>query len=190
MQNNEKEYFEYLTSRSKLSEWFRINISYPYMSRYFQGKVIDVGCGIGDYLRFYENSVGVDINRFNIDYCNAIGCHAYLIKDGILPFEEDSFEGVILDNVLEHLSEPNQVINEISRVLKLKGILIIGVPGIKGYAKDSDHKKFYDEKDIRNLFEKTGYTLIKNFSTPFFFKSEFLSRFLSQYALYSVYQKN
>lgn len=189
MENSDKAYFKYLLTRSKLSEWFRLKICYPYVSRYFKGNVLDVGCGIGDYLRYNRNAVGTDINRFNVDYCNNAGYRAYLIQDRQFPFENDFFEGVILDNVLEHLATPDEVINEISRVLKPGGILVVGVPGIKGYTMDSDHKIFYDEEKKRRLLEKNGYHFIKNLYTPLFFKSDFLSRKLSQYAVYGIYQK-
>jgi ubiquinone/menaquinone biosynthesis C-methylase UbiE len=188
--DEEKKYFEYLTTRSKLSEWFRLNISYPYVSQYFKGKVLDVGCGIGDYLRYNKNAIGAEINQYNVDYCKSIGCSAFLIKDGILPFNDNSFDGVILDNVLEHLTDPQSVLNEISRVLNTGGILVIGVPGIKGYTMDDDHKVFYNEENMKTLMERMGYSFIKNLYTPTFIKSTFLSKMLSQYALNGVYKKN
>jgi ubiquinone/menaquinone biosynthesis C-methylase UbiE len=189
MSEFEKEYFEYLKTRSKLSEWFRMNISYPYVSKYFKGKVLDVGCGIGDFLRFYKESIGAEVNQYNVDYCNHIGCKAYIIENGILPFDNDTFEGVILDNVLEHLESPDFVLNEINRVLVKNGVVVIGVPGIKGYTMDDDHKIFYDEKLMEQLLDKFGFSKIKNLYTPFFIKSEFLSKRFSQYALNGVYRK-
>jgi SAM-dependent methyltransferase len=188
--DEEKKYFEYLTTRSKLSEWFRLNISYPYVSQCFRGKVLDVGCGIGDYLRYNKNAIGAEINQYNVNYCNKLGCEAHLIVDGILPFEDNSFDGVILDNVLEHLTDPKFVLDEISRVLKSEGILVIGVPGVKGYTMDDDHKIFYDEETMKSLMNKMGYQLIKNLYTPTFIKSTFLSKSLSQYALNGVYKKD
>ena len=189
MENNEKNYYEYLKTRSKLAEWFRLNVSYPYVSQYFKGNVLDVGCGIGDYLRYNKNAVGAEINQYNVDYCNSLNCEAHKIVDGKLPFQDSTFQGAILDNVLEHLFDPKPVIDEISRILVKDGILVIGVPGIKGYTMDDDHKIFYDEEKMKVLLESFGFKFINNLYTPTFFKSTFLSKLLSQYALNGVYQK-
>ena len=191
MQDNEaKQYFAYLTTRSRVAEWFRLHISYPCVSRYLKGRVLDLGCGIGDYLRYNKEAVGADINKYNVQYCNTIGCEAYVIANGILPFSAHCFDGVLFDNVLEHVTGPDGVISEISRVMKPGGILVVGVPGRKGFQMDPDHKIFYDEQTLKSLLENHGYQLVKNLYFPFFFKSEFLSRTLSQYAVNSVYQKH
>jgi SAM-dependent methyltransferase len=190
MQDHEaKQYFAYLTTRSRVAEWFRLHISYPSVNRYLKGRVLDLGCGIGDYLRYNKAAVGADINKYNVQYCNHMGCEAYVIDNDTLPFEAHCFDGVMLDNVLEHLTGPDVVIKEISRVLKPGGILVVVVPGRKGFQMDPDHKIFYDEKKLQSLFEKHGYQLKKILYLPLFFKSDFLSRTLSQYAVNSVYKK-
>jgi SAM-dependent methyltransferase len=54
-----------------------------------------------------------------VDYICSVNC---------LPFEDGRFGGVICEHVLEHLEEPAKAIEEISRVLKPKGLLILIVP--------------------------------------------------------------
>jgi len=44
-----------------------------------------------------------------------------------LPFRRDSFDAVILLNVLDHCLNPKQVIEEIHRIIKPGGILILSV---------------------------------------------------------------
>lgn len=187
---SDKAYFDYLTKRSILSKLYRNFILYPVLSREFDGKVLDVGCGIGDFLKFRANTIGVDINPYNVDYCAKNKLEAYLIQNGKYPFEGAFFDGVILDNVLEHLSIPDPTINEISRVLKSKGILIIGVPGTKGYTMDSDHKKFYDEESLRELLQRNGFKLKKYIHGPLMMRSKWLSKTISQYCLYGVFIKD
>jgi SAM-dependent methyltransferase len=186
MVNND--YFEYLKTRSKLALFYRFNFVYPFISKMLQGKVLDIGCGIGDFLMFKKGVVGIDINSLNIDYCKQQGWEAYLIENNKFPFDDNSFEGAVLDNVLEHLTEPHFTLLEAKRVLKNKSRIIIAVPGIKGYEMDNDHKQFYDEVAMSKLLKDFGFINIKYFYRPTFIKSTYFSKKLSQYCIYGVFE--
>ena len=71
------------------------------LNLHLKGKVLDVGCGLGSYLKSRKNVIGIDVNPVYIDYCNSIGQKAYLFKNNF-PFEDEEFDSVIMDNVLEH----------------------------------------------------------------------------------------
>ena len=92
-----------------------------------------------------------------------------------------------MDNVIEHLSDPVIILKEIKRVLKKEGNLIIGIPGIKGYALDDDHKKFYTQKTLKDLIESFGFTQISFFHAPI--NIIFFSKYLSQFSTYSIFKK-
>lgn len=49
-----------------------------------------------------------------------------------LPFDSESFDSVLIDNVLEHIEDPNSLLAEIKRVIRPNGGLLIGVPGVLG----------------------------------------------------------
>jgi len=150
------------------------------------GNVLDFGCGIGDFLRFRKNTIGVDINQHNIEYCKALGLHAELIWDGLIPFQNNYFANVIMDNVLEHIpaADVDATMYEVARVLQPKGIVVVGVPGIKGYHSDSDHKVFYAEDDLIALFDRYDFVVREIVHMPCLF----LGKYLSQYCLYAVFQ--
>ena len=76
----------------------------------------------------------------------------------VLPFEDISFEAVLLDNVLEYMQSP-PLISEIQRVLRPNGTLLIGVPGSKGMAHDPDHKVAYDEISLVTLANASGFSI-------------------------------
>jgi len=186
---NEQEYFNYLKSRSKLANFYRKNLLYPALSRQFSGTVLDVGCGIGDFLTFRPNTVGVDINPYNVEYCLKLGLEAKNIDNGRYPYSPHFFDGVILDNVLEHLSDPAPTLREINRVLKYGGVFIVGVPGRKGYTMDDDHKHFYEEPQLKQLLSNFGFNNKRFIYGPMFVKSTVLSKSLSQYCIYGVFEK-
>lgn len=187
-QDLNKQYFEYLKTRSALGDLYRKFFLYPRISKHLHGRTLDIGCGIGDMLRHHPNCIGADINPYNVDYCLSMGSQAFLFKDDTLPVEDASFDSALLDNVLEHIEQPKNILAEIRRVLKPNGRLIVGVPGIKGFESDSDHKLPYDEEALVRIAEDANYKINGFFYTPLF-KSPLLSRILRQYCIYSVWGK-
>ena len=182
-----KEYSEYLQRRSWLGYLYRRFFLYPKFKSHLIGNTLDVGCGIGDFLSYKPDAIGVDINRYNVNYCINRGLNAELMQPNKLPFENSSFDNVILDNVLEHIENPIPTLSEIYRVTNEEGYFLVGVPGRKGYLADDDHKVFYDESSLCDIVEGAGFTIKKTFYTPF--SSTWLDRNARQYCLYGLFSK-
>jgi ubiquinone/menaquinone biosynthesis C-methylase UbiE len=86
-------------------------------------KILDAGCGTGKlalfWLRDGYNVMGVDMSDGALAITNKKGINT--IKADILnglPFEDNSFDLVYSDGLLEHFIDPNQAINELFRVSK------------------------------------------------------------------------
>jgi SAM-dependent methyltransferase len=150
--------------------------------------VLDVGCGIGDFLSYRNHTIGVDINPFTVNFCKDRGYEAHLINGGDFPFQEESFDGAIMDNVLEHISDPKSILVSVHRVLRHGGIFIVGVPGIKGYNSDYDHKIFYDEDTLIKILEDSGFIRLNCIHMPF--KSGLLNKHMRQYCIYGIFIKS
>ena len=180
-------YFDYLRQRKGLGLLYRRLWLYPRLCRHLRGRVLDVGCGIGDMVRFRPGTVGTDVNPKAVAYCREAGLDVVLMQPGRLPFENRAFDGVVLDNVLEHLDDPVPLLAEIRRVLSEDGTLIVGVPGSRGFASDSDHKRHYPEAALIDCLSSAGFTLDTLFHQPF--RSRFLDRTLRYHAIYGVFHK-
>lgn len=172
--------------RSFLGDLYRRYVLYPRLNLHLKGRVLDVGCGIGDMLSYRRNTVGLDVNPLNVDFCKKRKLNAYLMKPNMIPFDDKSFDSVLLDNVLEHIESPSLLFKEIRRVLKPDGLLLIGVPGEKGFRSDDDHKIFYEEKILQVLAKKNQFNTDQFFYTPLV-KSKFLSQHVRQYCIYSLW---
>lgn len=180
-------YFDYLKSRSRLAWWYRKHYLYPRLGRYLTGNVLDVGCGIGDLLRCRPGTTGVDINPQTVAFCHGQGLDARLMMPDQLPFAAATFDGVVLDNVLEHLADPFPLLSEIARVLVPGGRLLVGVPGKRGYAADPDHKIYYDEAGLVDCMTSRGFTLHRLLHAPW--RSAYLDARMRQYCIYGVFDR-
>jgi SAM-dependent methyltransferase len=183
---NEQKYTTYLAKRSIFALIYRNFILYPILCKYLCGETLDVGCGIGDMLKFRPGTVGVDVNTFNVDFCKSRGLAAEVMKVDELSYADKSFNSVLLDNVLEHIKSPRKLMMELNRVLVMGGVLLVGVPGNLGFMSDPDHKFFYDEKALESLAKDHGFVIKKIFYMPFLLRSKWLNDRLRQYCIYSV----
>ena len=184
--NNFNNYFTYLGTRSKLGKLYRKYWLYPSLVRHLKGSTLDVGCGIGDMLAFRALTTGVDINPYAVDYCKNQGLDAQLMQTDLLPFPNKHFDSVLLDNVLEHIEAPNDLLKEIARVLRDNGTLLIGVPGKRGWLSDPDHKRNYNENTLKSCLSDAGFKCQHIFYAPLW-KSSFISKHVSSYCIYALF---
>lgn len=183
-----QEYKDYLNSRSKLALLYRKFYLYPRIERNLIYPCIDIGCGIGDFLKFSKKAIyGVDINSGLVSQCAKEGLEVELITNDKIPSNDSAYNSAILDNVLEHIAEPDCTLKETYRVLNENARLIIGVPGIKGYSSDIDHKIYYDDDSIIPLLKKYHFSFEKKIVMPL--PLNFLTHVLKIYCTYYVFQK-
>jgi SAM-dependent methyltransferase len=94
------------------------------------GKLLEVGCGRGDFLRVARmhgfSVTGCDIFGGGQPVADSIAFYDGTLKDAKFP--DNCFDIVVVRNILEHLFDPNVEIKEIKRILKPHGYLYIKVP--------------------------------------------------------------
>ena len=99
-------------------------------------RILDVGCGDGSASGGWlagrcAGYVGVDVSPAAVEAARARGLDARVIEDaGTLPFEDASFDGVLCTEVLEHLFDPLGALEEIRRVLRPGGRVVMTVPNV------------------------------------------------------------
>jgi len=187
MSGSYEEYFSYLQQRSSLGYLYRSYRLYPRINSYLCGNVLDIGCGIGDFLKYRAETVGVDVNPETVKYCQQQKLDARIMEIDQLPFESSTFDGVLMDNVLEHIGEPELILKEVRRVLVEGGKFVVGVPGSKGYASDPDHKVFYSKEKLIMTLSKAGFVEENIIGMPL--DLDWLDDKISQYCLYGVFRR-
>lgn len=97
-------------------------------------KICDVGCGSSHILADLPQAVGVDLRHDKLAYMRRT--NKLLVQgDGMgLPFDRETFDCVISSEVIEHIPEENgKHIDELLRVLRPGGILVLGTPDYGGW---------------------------------------------------------
>lgn len=106
----------------------------------FRGeRLLDVGCGNGaQTLRFLDrfgSVVGLDIVEEHLLVLNRAladatpsNCHRVLYDGSRMPFRDGDFDAVVSIETLEHVANEKQQLDEIHRVLRPGGTLVMSVP--------------------------------------------------------------
>ena len=103
-------------------------------------KILDFGCGPGTFSvklsSMTKNEVyGIDISKKFIEECEILkntlkidNFYPQHVQSKILPYKDNSFDLILLFDVIHHLEDINENFVEIKRVLKKRGKLVIYEP--------------------------------------------------------------
>ncbi len=153
----------------------------PHIKKSF--KILDVGCANGGFLNYLHKQglhhlYGIDPTVKFVK--NAKLKMGYNIKNGsadLIPFKDNTFDAIVIDNVIEHLVNPGKALREIKRVLTPGGMLYIGAPNAANYRKASfeflwflfkEHIQHFDIRHIELLAAHEGFNLLnyREFNLP------------------------
>jgi SAM-dependent methyltransferase len=102
------------------------------------GLCMDLGCGSGNDLMIVKNNhpqaqcIGVDFGDWNREELDRKGIKSVSvnIENQSLPFENETVDLIIANQVLEHTKELFFINHEVFRTLKVGGYLYLGVPNV------------------------------------------------------------
>jgi SAM-dependent methyltransferase len=140
-------------------------------------KVLDIGCGNGRYL-MHLAGMG-DYELHGTELAGGSAQRASAIKDIKLfigrfeqaAYPDKYFDSISLYHVFEHLEEPVSALDEISRIIKEDGVLVLSFPNIRSFQSrllksawlhldPPRHLFFPDHKRFADMMQERGYTLI------------------------------
>ncbi len=139
-----------------------------------EGPVLDVGCGSSRIIGALPNgSVAVDIQMNKLRFARRFGTPLVQASGFALPFADGAFPCVLCSQVIEHVPMVPSMIDELCRVLRPAGRLVLGTPDYDrwewvwmekayriaapgGYA--DEHISHYTRKGLLEEFARRGYT--------------------------------
>lgn len=191
-QESESKFYSNIKKQEKFSKDYRYTLDaldYKFVRwgfKDFDGKaILEVGCNVFGPLHYIEGKetfkVGIDpllgtlykeVAAKDIFYIKGIGEH--------LPFADVKFDVVLCHNVLDHVINPEKVLDEIYRVLKKQGIFLLCVnthpkivlafePILRNL--DKEHPYHFGPHQIQFMVKSKHFSInrlgiVKGFGTP------------------------
>jgi 2-polyprenyl-3-methyl-5-hydroxy-6-metoxy-1,4-benzoquinol methylase len=102
------------------------------------GRLLEVGCGSGAFLEAATkagwSAIGTDVDQHAIESARRrYGVEAHVGELSEFQFESKSFDAVVMNNVIEHVSNPLNTIIECRRILRPGGRIVIITPNLNSY---------------------------------------------------------
>lgn len=95
-------------------------------------RALDIGCGVGVYVaRMAElgrAAYGVDVDEGKVRRAGEVGLSVCVGEAEHLPFASDTFDVVLLHEVIEHVRDDRRAVEEACRVTNLGGRIVIFAP--------------------------------------------------------------
>ncbi|NWF91930.1 MAG: class I SAM-dependent methyltransferase [Syntrophaceae bacterium] len=147
---------------------------------------LDIGCGTGSNLRVFTstglNVVGLDRSIRALRFSQKKFKFPLVNGDlNGLPFKNQSVGLIIAADILEHLDNDLIGVQELHRVLKKNGVLILTVPAFERLWGTQDvvtaHKRRYTKKEILMKLRRVGFKVLRaSYFNFFLFLPIFLAR--------------
>lgn len=141
------------------------------LARSLPQPILDFGCGTGVLAAALRKGgkecVGLELDRPEIrehlpaDRVDFVQLYAGSLP---LPYDENAFASVVMSEVLEHLHEPESVIEDIARICR--GALLVTVPDLSAvplnhknevvpwHLLSSDHVNFFNSRSLKEFLKK------------------------------------
>lgn len=140
-------------------------------AKYLRGDILEVGCGIGNFtnsLTKYGYVFAIDINK---NYLKAFDLPENKgkagfgnIEKGEYFFAKQNFDSIVCLNVLEHIENDSLALNNLHKLLKPEGTLILLVPAHQflfgNIDKSIGHLRRYNKNELSQKMERLGFKIV------------------------------
>jgi 2-polyprenyl-3-methyl-5-hydroxy-6-metoxy-1,4-benzoquinol methylase len=138
--------------------------------------LLDIGCGTGQFMKSAQkeswNTLGIEVSKEIAEW--AMKEHGLKILVGELPdlkLDAASFDIVTMFEVIEHLRDPLNYLNEIFKILRRDGLLFLTTPNYNSLSRillgskwsfiEHKHLFYFTPKTLKSLLRKTGFKKVE-----------------------------
>jgi SAM-dependent methyltransferase len=125
------------------------------------GRVLDIGCGQKPYKALFNGDeyIGLEIDTPE----NRLTKKADYFYDGkTIPFENNSFDSLLSNQVFEHVFNPDEFLKELNRVLKMNGLLLMTIPFVWDEHEQPYDYARYSSFGINHILMVCGFEVIEH----------------------------
>ena len=147
--------------------------------------ILDAGAGGKQPYKKYFKHLNYESTDFTYNKNHAFICS---LED--IPKPNNSYDYILCTQVLEHISNPQQAINELYRILNKGGLLFLTAPQGWGLHLKPYHYFNFTRYGLKHLFKNTGfsYMIIEERGGMFFYLSKRIKT-LTPYILSQYFNK-
>jgi SAM-dependent methyltransferase len=170
-----KHTLEVIAKASRFNQWM-----YSEIKPFLKGNILEIGSGIGNISKFIiEAGFTVSLSDYNPAYCRILSqnfSHYPNVKaihtiDLLQPYFEttyaslkESFDSIILLNVIEHIADDKKAIKNCRFLLQKKGHLVVLAPAYQWlyckFDKELGHFRRYSLSSMSSLVKEQGFDII------------------------------
>ncbi|PIR53507.1 hypothetical protein COU76_00740 [Candidatus Peregrinibacteria bacterium CG10_big_fil_rev_8_21_14_0_10_49_10] len=158
-----------------------------YLDLKTEERCLDIGCGLGYMLSKLQNVGaelhGIDTSQESVEYVQKhITPHAKVGSCISIPYPDNHFDKALFCEVIEHVEDDRTALQEIYRVLKPGGRVVISTPAYEGfftrtYLKRLGHheggerhaRDGYYRHELQEKLEQSGFTNVQSSLHMFLF---------------------
>src|SRR5213592_1652567 len=187
-------FYWWFVARRKLLESLIEDIS----RKYNRPTILDVGCGTGinfSVLSKYGDTFSSDASEEALSFSKSRGIDG-LVRSQVesLPFVSSTFNIVTALDVLEHIDDDLKALDELLRISKDGGVLVITVPAYGFLWSEHDealhHRRRYAASELRNKLTNAGFEVERiTYYITFLFLPILFVRFVQSISKKSVRAK-
>lgn len=170
------------------------------------GRLLDIGCSAGFLLaearKMGWEVYGVELSKWAVDYARdklgIMNVFPGMLKEAAHP--SNYFDAVVLQDAIEHLTDPKSTLIEIRRILKSDGLICINTPDISSlmskilrarwWGVKQAHLYYFTRKSLHNMLDASGFIPLKTKSHTRTFSLKYWAGKVEDYnkTLYRMYR--
>lgn len=158
----------------KISSWLKgtNNLSHYYIAPHTT--VLDVGCGDGSSLLEIQaqgaNAYGTEYDQNVAPAAKQLGLTIHFGPLDTAPYPDHQFDYITMNQLIEHINDPVQFLQQAAKKLKPSGALILSTPNLNGLNRRWSqrhwinwhvpfHMNFFTHKSLALLATQAGFTI-------------------------------
>lgn len=130
-------------------------------AHYIKGDALDFGCGSKPYVSLFNTDTytGLDFET-EVSAQNEQLAADFFYDGKTFPFEDNKFDSVFSSEVLEHVFNPDVILDELHRVMKPGADIVLTCPFYwPEHEQPYDYAR-YSSFGLKSLFEKHGFEIV------------------------------
>ena len=157
-------------------------------SGYLHGRLLDFGCGSKPYKMLFDVSeyIGTDIEVSGHDHRNE---DIDVYYDGkSLPFADESFDSIFSSEVFEHIFNLPRILDELYRVLKPNGYMLLTVPFVWDEHEIPYDFARYTSFGMKHILQEKGFIIVQEKKTTSYVST--ICQMWGAYVYQHIFPKN